>query len=271
MAPTLKHSRFSRAAYDPWFQHIKPPDNYSLPSVTAYHILSMFGFATCLLFTGTILFSRRVQRHKSVPNFFGFLAFSAFMHNLTWFTGHVNIFQTKNPPPFALCYFQSSMIAGLSTGQGLAAVFLVFQVSSSLSPRPHSERLIPDFPSPSLKRFGSRSRAHIFQANRLPTLTLWRDPYASGQYVYRLDSMAAADNRATVLCRAMGGVADICHSECDRTSMRLAQVRTSSPQLLPLPRSVDWIPAASGPIRCTAPLLTRSCKSVATPPTAVHS
>ncbi|KAI5452052.1 hypothetical protein NCC49_000995 [Naganishia albida] len=133
MAPTLKHSRFSRAAYDPWFQHIKPPDNYSLPSVTAYHILSMFGFATCLLFTGTILFSRRVQRHKSVPNFFGFLAFSAFMHNLTWFTGHVNIFQTKNPPPFALCYFQSSMIAGLSTGQGLAAVFLVFQVWLAIS------------------------------------------------------------------------------------------------------------------------------------------
>lgn len=129
MVSDLQHSRFSRSAYDPWFQHIEPPYEYSLPSVTAFRCCSMFGFATCLLFTATILLSRRVQRHKSVPNFFGLLAFSAFMQNLTWFTGHVNIFETKNPPPFGLCLFQSSMIAGISTGQGISAFFLVFQVS----------------------------------------------------------------------------------------------------------------------------------------------
>lgn len=128
MTSTLRHSRFPRAEYDPWFQHIKPPDEYSLPSVTAFRFFSMSGFATCLLFTATILLSRRVQRHKSVPNFFGFLAFSSLMVNITWFTGHVNIWETKNPPPFALCHFQSSVIAGFSTGQGIAAVFLVFQV-----------------------------------------------------------------------------------------------------------------------------------------------
>jgi hypothetical protein len=136
MAHTFHHSRFARASYDPWFQQIKPPDEYSLPSVTAFRFLSMFGFATCFLFTVTILLSRGVQRHKSVPNFFGFLAFSAFVNNLTWFTGHVNIFETRNPPPFSLCYFQASMIAGLSTGQAMSAVFLVFQVSSLTMPAP---------------------------------------------------------------------------------------------------------------------------------------
>lgn len=128
MTSTLRQ-RFPRAEYDPWFQHIKPPDQYSLPSVTAFRVFSMFGFVTCVLFTATILLSRRVHRHKSVPNFFGFLAFSSLMVNITWFTGHVNIWETKNPPPFALCHFQSSVIAGFSTGQGMAAFFLVFQVS----------------------------------------------------------------------------------------------------------------------------------------------
>lgn len=89
----------------------------------------MFGLAGCLLLTITILLSRRVTRHKSVPNFFAFLTVGCFVSNITWFTGNVDIWETKNPPCFGLCYFQSIVLAGVSNGQGLSAIFLVFQVS----------------------------------------------------------------------------------------------------------------------------------------------
>jgi hypothetical protein len=123
------HFRVARAPYDPTFNHIKPPDQYSRGSVIAFHTLSTFGFLSCLLLTTTIVFSKSVIRHKSVPNFFGVLAFSSLVVNITWFSGNVNIWETDDPPSFPLCLFQSSMIAGVSTAQGAAASFLVFQVS----------------------------------------------------------------------------------------------------------------------------------------------
>jgi hypothetical protein len=127
------HLRLARAPYDPGFHQIKPPDRYSRGSVVAFHTLSVFGFITCLLLATTILFSKNVIRHKSVPNFFGVLAFSSLLVNITWFSGNVNIWDnTQDPPSFQLCLFQSSMIAGISTAQGAAASFLVFQVSSPL-------------------------------------------------------------------------------------------------------------------------------------------
>ena len=129
MLSSSPSSLLSRANYDPWFQHVKPPDQYRRRNVIAFRCLGMFGLAGCLLLTTTILISRRVVRHKSVPNFFAFLTLGCFVSNITWFTGNVDIWQTRNPPCFGLCYFQSIVLAGISNGQGLSAFFLVFQVS----------------------------------------------------------------------------------------------------------------------------------------------
>lgn len=119
-----------RAEYDPWFTFVTPPDHYARRDVIAFRCLSMFGLAGCFLLTITILMSRRVTRHKSVPNFFAFLTLGCFVSNITWYTGNVDIWETKNPPSFGLCYFQSILLAGVSNGQGLSAFFLVFQVST---------------------------------------------------------------------------------------------------------------------------------------------
>ena len=128
MLSTSPSSLRDRARYDPWFEHIAPPDHYARRNVIAFRCLGMFGLAGCLLLTTTILLSQRVVRHKSVPNFFAFLTVGCFVSNITWYTGNVDIWETKKPPCFGLCYFQSIVLAGISNGQGLSAIFLVFQV-----------------------------------------------------------------------------------------------------------------------------------------------
>jgi hypothetical protein len=223
----------------------------------------MFGFATCLLFTATILLSRRVQRHKSVPNFFALLAFSAFMQNLTWFTGHVNVFETKKPPPFGLCLFQSSMISGISTGQGISAFFLVFQVSFNAMCMTSGTSSDQRFLHSSLgKGVGGDFTDVLFQQIGI-LLRLY------GELPMPMDSMYTAATPQLIkliqipriaVRRSMGRLAVISPSNYHRASCVYCRYENSKFKIIAAHRLVKWILAPSGPILCTALPLISNCK-----------